>query len=272
MKNLIWVASYPRSGNTWVRALLTSYLRQRPPQLEDLLAPLVSSRLFLDRLFPINFSELTRQQLLDYRLEAHRVYSGSCREIESTLLKIHDMLQSSSRGVPFVGPEVTKCVLYIVRNPLDVAVSLAHYTGVSLQEAVDSLNNPNGGQCLNPNKGSAQVPQLLSSWERHVLSWIDCEEIDVVLVKYEELMQAPFKVLQRILPRLGFEFDERRALLSIQYCSFEQLSAQEPVTLGDAGKVIRSGRTGSGLAMLDEKAAESIRDNNRKAGVRLGYF
>ena len=144
MGSILWLASYPKSGNTWLRALLTNYKQDvdTPADINKLRGgPIASSRDLFDEMIGFEASELTDSQIAQLRPVAYRRLAAELSE--GSLLKVHDAWTIGPTGEPLFPADVTAGVVYIVRNPLDVAVSAASHWGVDLARAVEHLCNPN---------------------------------------------------------------------------------------------------------------------------------
>ena len=137
MGKIIWLASYPKSGNTWMRALLTNYLRdgEAPADINEMDGgPIASARLWLDEWVGVEASALNDSAIERLRPD---VYRCMARETPDTLyMKAHDAWSRTNRGDALFPADVTAGVVYILRNPLDVATSYSHHYGINIEKAV----------------------------------------------------------------------------------------------------------------------------------------
>src|SRR5438105_4789062 len=140
MGEIVWLASYPKSGNTWVRVFLTNYLRDgsEPADINDLDgAPIASDRNRFDELSGVESSDLTADEVARYRAAVYRAFAA---ETEGLLfVKVHDAHRDPDCSEELFPAEVTRHVVYIIRNPLDLTVSLAHHFGISIDETLDRV-------------------------------------------------------------------------------------------------------------------------------------
>ena len=141
MGEIVWLASYPKSGNTWTRAFLTHYLVERPDEfdinhLEG--GPISSARILFDLNVGVESSCLTAAEIDELRAEA---FTQFARESAGTcFIKTHEKWARSASGTEIFPREVTRSVVYLIRNPLDVAISASHHFSVSLQRSVHLLS------------------------------------------------------------------------------------------------------------------------------------
>ena len=143
MESIVWLASYPRSGNTWLRALLTNYLEGdgEPASINALTAgPSVIPREVFDEELGLCSSDMTPEEVLRHRPLLHELLASELSQ--PTFVKVHDACLRVPGGSLLFPPAATYGAVYIVRNPLDVAVSLAHFWNWPIARAVAELNRP----------------------------------------------------------------------------------------------------------------------------------
>jgi hypothetical protein len=126
-------------------------------------------------------------------------------------------------GVPLCTPEVTQAAVYIVRDPRDVAVSYSHYTGRSLDWIIEFMNKEQAA-----NRGTdVQVFELLSSWSVHVDLWTRHKNPNLLVLRYEDLLEQPQLSFGKVIGFLGDQPDLARLDQAIAFSAFEALQAQE---------------------------------------------
>lgn len=270
-RRITWIASYPKSGNTWVRALLLNYLAPpgAPVALNDLNAiPIASSRHLFDEALGCE-SDL----LLPGDLPALRGawYDRVAHRHPGHFFKVHDQYNPQLHT-----PANSSLVLYIVRNPWDVAVSYAAHRGRSIADTIPILEDENYVAALSLTERKAQLPQFYGSWSTHAASWIDQNAIPVHITRYEDLLASPCPTFAAILQACGYRIDEARLHAAIDASSFEKLRAQETECGFQekppaAEKFFRQGRAGAWQEVLSADQAARIARRHAAIIARFGY-
>ncbi|MCI5150341.1 MAG: sulfotransferase domain-containing protein, partial [Candidatus Electrothrix sp. MAN1_4] len=189
---ITWLASYPKSGNTWMRILLTNYWRDgnEPADINSLDGgPIASARTVFDEAVGVEASDLTPSEI--ERLRPY-VYEQVAKEQEKTLfLKVHDAYSYTPEGIPMLSQKATKSVLYLIRNPLDVAVSFAHHSNRPIEKIIQRMADSEMALVNGSNQLANQLRQKLLSWSAHVLSWADAPGLNLRIVRYEDMRLHP---------------------------------------------------------------------------------
>ena len=266
MGDICWVSSYPKSGNTWMRVLLTNYLldADEPADINQIFGrPLAAARWAFDDTVGVSASELTTDEVDDLRPE---VYRRVARAPGRTFYKIHDAWGRTPKGELLTPPEVSSGAIYLVRNPLDVAVSFAHHTGWSVESIVAAMADPTFQFAADPGRLELQLRQALSTWSGHVSGWVDQTDIPVHVVRYEDLSHSPEATFEGVVRFLGGSVDPERIERAIAFSRFSELQRQEKDKgfreMPAASKgFFRKGRAGGWRDDLSaETVAEVIRD------------
>jgi len=226
MSGFALLASYPRSGNTWVRAVLTAVVRAGEPlDINALEGAIASDRAFIDDALEIETSDLLSDEERRLRADAYRI--AVPRLPRSFPLKTHDAWLP--KAVPPFPRERIDAAVLIVRDPRDVAVSFARYFGQTIDAAIDTMSHTDfslGGS----RKGlRPQVTHLVSSWSRHSASWLD-SGLPLTVIRYEDLLAAPLESCGAIAGALGFAADADALSAAIDAARLEVLGTAEART------------------------------------------
>lgn len=278
MKEIIWLASYPKSGNTWFRAFLANLRSEseEPSKINELRgAPIASSRGTFDDTIGIESSDLTSDEIDRLR---PRLYEHLAQDFEETqFMKVHDAFTKNPDGLPLFPDSVTKGAIYLIRNPLDVAVSLAHHSGTDYRKSIEKMGNSEYALCSRPNKLHNQLRQRLLSWSEHVQSWIDEPAFPVCVIRYEDLKLRPLETFENAIAFAGLDYNQAKIPQSVERSRFEELQRQEDrdgfrERSPRSERFFRKGEVGSWREELDADLAVDLIRTHREVMVRFGYL
>ncbi len=279
MNKIYWLASYPKSGNTWVRVFLTNYLSdgEEPIDINHLRGgPIASDREIFDRWAGVEASDLSFEDIADLR---PHVYRQMASHIAHPLyVKVHDACTRNSDSELLFPPDVTAAVAYLIRNPLDVAVSYSHHGGRDLEKVVETMCDPDGYVYENPSRLSPQLPQRLLSWSAHIASWVDDSGFDVEVIRYEDILADPEGCFARLLRTLGLPLDPEKLAKAVAFSRFDLLQEQETSAgfkerpLRADAPFFREGRSGNWRKELPSQLAEKIIAAHAQVMSRFGYL
>ncbi len=276
MKSLVLISSYPKSGNTWLRIFLENIIKKRFVGINELSSvPSASGRSLLENYSDYELSSLTEKEILNLRSKIYQYISESSSEI--MYLKVHDYYSYLASGDALFPKDSIKAVVYLVRNPLDIAVSFANHSGMSIDKIIDKMNNENYSLNGNDIRIDNQVKQFLSSWSRHVESWINEKELNIRVVKYEDLKKSTVKVFREILNFLEIEYREDDFKSAINDTSFEKLKEQEnEIGFNEKAAGVKNffwkGEVGTWKKFLTNEQKEKIINCHKKVMEQFGYL
>ena len=223
---IIWLASYPKSGNTWLRGLISTYMSQN---LENPFENMKSIQRFPNL---IQFKDIINIDILKKnKTEICKHWITAQERInlngEITFLKTHNFGGAINEN-QFSNNKNTLGVIYLVRDPRSVAVSLAYHNNITYDKSIKNLLDSNMSSV-----NSDFITEFRTSWKIHYLSWIKTT-IPTILVKYEDLNLDTFNCFKKILDFLKnfnqfnkVEINEEKIKKSIDICKFEKLSNLE---------------------------------------------
>lgn len=276
MSGIYWIASYPKSGNTWLRLALLS-LWKDGAELDfaslDSFAPVAGDREAFEAVLGVESGELTDAEILALRPTQYR---EEARLSATPLLrKVHDAWTATPDGEPLFPPDATAGSIYIVRDPRDVAISLAHHFGRTVDQAIEQLNCPTEALARMP--GGRQLAQRLLSWSGHVSSWIDDARPRPLLLRYEAMLGDPSGSLAAAAKQLGMSPDTATVARAALATRFDRLRAEEdrvgfrerPMA---AARFFRRGLAGGWREELSPAQIAVIERAHGPMMTRLGYL
>lgn len=280
MAGFHWLASYPKSGSTWLRLALGSFMAGgATPNLsaQEDLAPIASARAPFEAALNVESSDLTPAEVASLR---PRQYEEEARlAAEPLLRKVHDAWCSTPAGEPLLPPGVTLRAVYIVRDPRDVAPSLANHLGLPLDEAIAFMASPHACLSLSVASLSSQLMQRLLNWSGHVQSWL-CAPLpagSLMMLRYEDMHADPATAIARVAVHLGWPHDPDLARAAAEATRFDKLQAAEKAT-GFRGRppgtdaFFRRGVTGGWRDTLSAEQVSRIEAAHGAVMADLGYL
>jgi len=274
-----WLASYPKSGNTWLRLMLSSLqARGAPVDINALgTAGGVVTHAEMDELLGIESSELTSAEIADALPALHAALAASS-DASPILRKLHDRFWRTSAGrSPFV-PHLSLGAVYLLRDPRDIALSYAHHRGCTIDEVTALMADESATLAAAERGMKEQLPQPLGSWSSHVVSWLDQDEIPVLAIRYEDLRRDPARHLAAVAAHLAMACEEHALEGAVAATRFEILRAQEEARgfaerrPGATGPFFREGRAGGWRDRLTRDQADRIVAIHGPVMARFGYL
>lgn len=274
---IVWLASYPKSGNTWLRVMLGHLLGQATSDGDINDMPnrdgMSSDRNDFDDWVGVDAAELPQDEVECLRPQ---VYLSLSWEAQGKLfLKAHDAYTLTPAGQPLFPLEATYGVLHIVRNPLDVAISWAHHFGVDLARTVQSLGDPEHALSGRPGRLHDQLRQRLLDWSGHAASWL-AAPLPRLTLRYEDMLADPHANLQAVARFCGIAATPAAIAEAVAASRFERLRALEQQgrfreTPRKANLFFRQGRAGGWREDLAPAQAATLVAHHREMMHRLGY-
>jgi sulfotransferase family protein len=271
----IWLASYPKSGNTWFRMLVANLSAKDGKPVDINALPerggIASSRGPFDHLLLIDSGLLTHDEIDCLR---PRVYEELARGADDDehdapqhaptvrFVKVHDAYTLTPKGEPLLaGRPGADGAILIVRDPRDVAPSVANHNRSNIDTAISFMNDADAGFCTRTNRQHSQHRQKLSGWSAHVASWLDQADIPVHLIRYEDMQVDTIGTFRRAFDFAGRAADDEDIRRAVGYADFAELQRQEQEK-GFSEKPPRSGglffRRGEVGVWRDELTAEQV--------------
>ena len=291
MRATIWLASYPKSGNTWFRALLANLTaKEDQPRAINYLGGsegMASHRFQFDNNLYIESGLLTHEESDRLRPRLYEsLASGSGADcstqrdnsLSTRFVKTHDGYTYTTSNEPLLaGARGAAAALLLVRDPRDVAISFAWHRQCGIDQVIDIINDPEFCFCGKRDRQVQQLRQQLCGWSGHAISWLDQKDLPVHVVRYEDMISDTRATLRAALTFAGISATNDDVARAVRFASFEEMRRQEI----DAGfseappncpSFFRRGTTGGWQTELDQRQIARVEVANAVVMRRLGYL
>lgn len=293
-KNIFWICSYPKSGNTLVRAILTGLFFSNDGKVK------------FDNMRNIGLFETTRRLNFIksinkedfYNLGDLKILSKYWQKIQTNqelkiekgfgFLKTHSSLVSIKENL-FTSKEITKGYIYIIRDPRDLCISWAYHSNYSIDESINFLCNPLSVlKWANKSKYSI-IPknifplQFISSWDEHVKSWTKNDiKVPKLIIKYEDLISNKRMIIKEIIEffdkNYGIKINNTKTKLEniLKTTSFNYMKQMEAKSDFDEAmpwsNFFREGKKHQWKTILNKKQQSKIIENFKEYMRMFDYL
>ncbi len=274
MTGIIWLASYPKSGNTWLRAFLANYFQNSHQAIAiNALPDFALGDNFLvhyERLLGKAAADISDDEALSVRAAVHHWFATA--ECRTVFVKTHSILGKTG-DLPLITPDATAAAIYIIRHPYDLAVSWAHHYQTDFDRAVEALCRT--GNALP--RGNGLLVQYLGSWAEHVHSWTTAPGLTRHVIRYEDMQTQPRATFASLVNFLGLPPEHQRLKRAIRFSCFRELAAQEKeqgfveARPDGSTRFFREGRLGAGETILTDMQRGRLSDALGDVMERHGY-
>ncbi|MBO8240566.1 sulfotransferase domain-containing protein [Prochlorococcus marinus XMU1412] len=291
-KNKYWyLASYPKSGNTWCRLFIRELYRltQNPKSnFEDntiqsemdlskniSTGAIISDRSWFDDQIGIDSEELTNLEVEKIRIKVHNQPSPYSETLRYH--KVHDaFLKTNGKNKRIISTKNCAGIVYIIRNPIDIVISMESFFGWSKGECIKFIMNPNA--CLSniTDRSTSQIIQYIGTWEHHVNSWTNQNDVPLSVFRYEDFLQSPLKEFTRLSSFLQLPINPKTIEEAVENCSFKKLREKERNSLfiersKSGNPFFRYGKKDLGLKRLSKNELDLLKNRFRNTLHKFDY-
>lgn len=266
----IWLASYPKSGNTWLRCLLDAYYSDGKLDINDMrTATSDSGATLLQAVSPVPLANLSLD--MQMLLRPAGVLTFLSHHGPRPWVKTHSANIIPDGLCPMIPAELTHKALYVVRDPRSVLLSFAKFYKLDTEAAVEAMEDLGfvvGGY-------GDFAPVMVSSWSNHVASWTSEKRFPVHCIKYEDLMVDAGKELTEALEFLEIEVDPARVARAVEAAELSRLRKQEEDNGFEEAQEGKEFFTSGGTRWQDElgpKWAKQIEQYHEPVMKAIGYI
>lgn len=270
-RKIWWLASYPKSGNTWVRMFLNCYATRFPVSLNSVYQYVVTDlRVEIYQMMsPRPLSEMTLSEQFMY-LPGALINLIKLANTKDVVVKTHNAKANVS-GIALIPVAITAGAVYIIRDPRDVVISLSHHFNLTINESITMLNDEQRA-----GESKQGLFHMLMSWSQNVNSWTRMnKDVPTLVVKYEELNATAFEAIISHLELSVPDHEERLkfAMKQTEFSNLQELESKDGfVEKAGNSNFFRSGKSGQWKTILTKKQQELITDKNKEVMQHYGYL
>jgi hypothetical protein len=273
MGGIVWLASYPKSGNTWTRNFLHNllYPADEPHDINRMsgLTTYEIAERWYAGLLPPSIPDCSTEQVAAVRAAAQQRIADNADGL--VFVKTHNAL-GADHGRPLINSKVTAGAVYIVRNPLDVAVSYRHHLGTDLDDAILRMGLAN--HCTR--NFEHVVYELMGSWSQHVESWTRKRHRGLHVMRYEDMRADPMRGFGGLAEFLLLSPSKAELARAIEASSFDRLREMEEAAgffekPEKAERFFRKGKVDEWRDVLSDDQVRRIVTAHRDQMARFGY-
>ena len=225
---IIWIASYPKSGNTWIRSLLASYLFSKNGNFNFNLLKHINQ--FSAEILS---SDTAKNQDLEDKISKNWIPNQELinRDKKIHFLKTHNALCTINNN-KFTDELNTAACIYIVRDPRNLVTSLSHHYDLNYENALEFITNKRKiifPKALNTKNDRHNDFNFISDWSGHYNSWKNISFCPIKIIKYEDLLSDTKNVFISILKfiskfiKLDLDLKDQKINNAVKTTNFDNL-------------------------------------------------
>lgn len=267
-----WLASYPKSGNTWIRCLLYAYnfgslnINQMQGFTSSDIAPgpwFATTPLpwaLMNEDLKIAIRNTVLLNVITHRLTPKPLVKTHCGNFRVN-------------SVDLIPAELTESAVCIIRDPRDIVISYSKHFGQSIEETIIDMKDPK----LSLDAKNSGILHVLGTWSDHVSSWHANTKFRKLIVRYEDLLVDTEDILREIIKMLApdVEINEDRLKLAVELTKFDKLKKQEETSgfkeASDHTKFFTVGKSGGWEETLTKDQISKIEEDHHEVMEKVGY-
>tara|TARA_Y100000996_G_scaffold396780_1_gene363210 strand:- start:27 stop:875 length:849 start_codon:yes stop_codon:yes gene_type:complete len=282
MNKIIWIASYPKSGNTWLRYFLGNYYFNNKDNFEPEIIKNIK-KFHLDK--ELIKSKFHNQDFIKnpYNVSKYWIESQKKLEIKKgnvVFLKTHNALINIENN-EFTNSDLTLAIIYIIRDPRDVVVSYSKYRHLDYDKTIEHMIGSKVNIPFVRDAKDASNIEITGSWAFHYNSWKDgISVIPRIIIKYEDLLSNSENIFTNIIKFLSnimkFEVNYKKIKSSNNLSKFTKLKNFEEKNNffenNSSENFFRIGKSGNWKKELNKDQIKKIEDSFKIEMINLGYL
>ena len=284
---IIWLASYPKSGNTWVRSMLGAYFFSKNGIYNQHIIQNIQSFPNIHIFENLGINIKNNDEVIKNYIKVQESLN-----INSSIqfFKTHSCLFNFYNKYPFTDLDNSLGVIYIVRDPRNIVTSFSKFSSISMEESSEfMINKLSIGGNLNAPKGSSDRTRVFTgTWASNFQTWKSFQyQQRYLLIKYEDLINDPEKNFLKILKfiyklkKSNFEYNKEKLKNVLNSTTFDHMNSLEKKKGFKEAKIDKDGNSISFFNLgkkndwrliLDDKIRVKLEKAFEKEMVELGYL
>ena len=282
MKKIIWISSYPKSGNTWIRYFLGNYFFNKENKFDpDIIKNIRKFHLDKEIIEKVSSKEDFKKNpynVSKYWIESQKKLDFKYGNV--VFFKTHNALININNN-EFTNDVLTLAIIYIVRDPRDVAVSYSKYRDLDYNKIIDHMIAKNLEIPFVRQSDNWSDIEITGSWCFHYNSWKNgINKIPRIIIRYEDLLSNSLETFTNVIVFLSnilnFKADLEKIKSSNELSSFESLSKYEKkekfIENKSKTNFFRTGKSGNWEKILSKDQIKKIEKNFEKEMKELNYL
>jgi hypothetical protein len=275
---ILWIASYPKSGNTWTRTFLHNLLKifeqdDGTPQDINAMNEFTTweiSALAYEKHLGKPPKDCKREEIAALRPKVQEEIAENTDGL--AMVKTHHALVLD-RGTPTINFAVSSGAIYLVRNPLDVAISFSHHMNSTIDHAIDQMAEDD----LETAVTEKSIYEIYGSWSQHVESWTRRPHRTIYVMRYEDMIADSLGAFAGLARHLLLKPKQAQLQEAVDRSSFEKLQKQEAESgfrekPEVASRFFREGKAGQWREQLNRRQIRKIVRRHHVQMARFGYL
>lgn len=223
LNRIIWLASFPKSGNTWTRVLLANYFMPpgEAPDINTLhrFTTGDTRQDFFDRVHGKPYVARNFDEWLMIRPKVMRAIAAS--KPGHHFVKTHCQCRPIG-PYDLIPPETTAAAIYIMRNPFDVVLSYARHMNEDVDSAITRMTDPKA-----VNIRPSGICEFVGRWDEHIETWLGAPGLPLHVMRYEDMLADIEGQMRALLGFLRVPVQDGQMRRAIRAASFDSLKKQE---------------------------------------------
>ena len=275
---ILWIASYPKSGNTWTRTFLHNLLKileedDDSPQdinaMNEFTTWEISAKAY-EKFLGKPAKDCDRKEIAALRPTVQKEIADNTDGL--AMVKTHHALVMD-RGTPTINFAVTSGAIYLVRNPLDVAISYSHHMSSTVDFAIEEMATRD----LETTVTEKSIYEVYGAWSQHVESWTRKPHRTIYIMRYEDMLADPVQLFGGLARHLLLKPTPAQLKTAVDRSSFETLQKQEAESgfrekPDVAERFFREGKAGQWRQQLNRRQIRKIVQTHHVQMQRFGYL